>query len=111
MTETNARARCAFLVLLSCSFAACGAQDDTTTSSSPFAGTLVDPGSTLGPNGSSTASNGDPAAAPTDDSVAPSPYTSCPAGSLCSALYPPDWSATTAADDEGRALPDFSFAG
>ena len=35
----------------------------------------------------------------------------CPAGKWCSSLYPPGWTATSAADSKGRYLHDFSYAG
>lgn len=35
----------------------------------------------------------------------------CPAGSWCSALYPPTWTPTSPADAKGRFLHDFSYAG
>jgi hypothetical protein len=35
----------------------------------------------------------------------------CPTGSWCSALYPPGWTPSSAADAKGRFLHDFSYAG
>lgn len=128
MTRTNARALGALLVLTSS--VACAAQDDATA---PFdlTGAALDPGAAPGADngsaaptngttgngnggtGNATTGNGGAATpAPSDDGVvAPSPYTSCPEGRWCSSLYPPSWSASTPADSEGRALPDFSYAG
>lgn len=46
-----------------------------------------------------------------DHGVEPDLGPSCPAGSWCSALYPPDWQPNQAADPQGRFLHDFSYAG
>lgn len=89
-----------FSVLAAVALAACGAGESAELSSqdtygSPFGG------------GESRASNVDPPPAP----VPPSPYTHCPEGKWCSALYPPTWTADAPPDAEGRFLHDFSYAG